>query len=140
MPRGIMILLAILSFVCSPGLLGAAEPVVAEWEIPFLNSWTGVAAGYGNGITVINQDRGTGPHGPHVSDRVTVTGNTIRHLGVNGKTGANDGCRYDVTFDGNTYIARPLWFSFSQIHWCSAMTLEQFQEAGHEASGVAIVE
>ncbi len=42
---GMVILL--LSFVLCPGLLQASDVKVKQWEIPFLNAWTGVAAGYG---------------------------------------------------------------------------------------------
>lgn len=103
------------------------------------NDVTVAASGGGNGITVVDQERGSGIYGPHVSDRVTVTGNTIRHLGISGVSGSNAGCYRDITFDDNTYIAKPLWFTYRMIHWCSAKRFDEFQDVGQEANGTAIV-
>ena len=47
MKRGMIVSLIVLSLVVSPGIVWASEIKVDQWEIPFLNAWTGSAAGYG---------------------------------------------------------------------------------------------
>jgi branched-chain amino acid transport system substrate-binding protein len=49
MKSGMKIILAILVslLATSPSYSEAAEVKVSQWEIPFINSWTGAAAGYG---------------------------------------------------------------------------------------------
>jgi hypothetical protein len=46
-----------------------------------------VGSAYGNGISVIHQDRGAGRHGPWASKNTYVHQNTIIHLAANGMNG-----------------------------------------------------
>jgi hypothetical protein len=76
-----------------------------------------VAADFGNGISVINQDRGEGAHGPWISNNVRVYRNEIIHLGANGKNGMiadhdKEWFYHDSgnLFHSNTYVVPdPAW-------------------------------
>ena len=93
----------------------------------------------GNGITIVHQDRGDGPRGPYRAERVTVMDNVIRHQGNTGVNGAPDGCELGNRFDSNIYEALADWFTSNGFMWCGDITWEQFQAAGHEANGTAVV-
>ncbi len=94
----------------------------------------------GNGITIVNQNRGQGSLGPYRSDHVTVTDNTIRHLSIGGKNGAPGGCnQVDVLYDNNTYIAPAQYFEVGRFEWCGVFDFEQFQNRGQEANGTAVI-
>ena len=97
-----------------------------------------VSAAGGNGIAIVNQERGVGPRGPYRSNRVTVSDNTIRHLGLAGRNGAPNGCHQTNTFDRNRYEAPARWFERTQFEWCGLRTWEQFRDLGQEPNGVRI--
>ena len=98
-----------------------------------------VSAFGGNGIAIVNQRRGSGIRGRYVSERVSVTNNTIRHLGVAGSNGAPNGCASSENlFDGNTYEALGAWFKLANFEWCGLLTWDEFQELGHEPAGTAV--
>jgi hypothetical protein len=70
-----------------------------------------VGPDYGNGISVINQNRGKGRHGPWVARNNFVHNNTIIHLGASGASGmvADHGREWfddnsGNLFDSNTYV------------------------------------
>jgi hypothetical protein len=98
-----------------------------------------VAAGGGNGIYVINQNRGSGALGPWVAANDYVHGNTISGLGSNGKSGLADDTGSTASmgdvFDSNHYIVQngqsnKLWV------WLGAgFDWTGFQGAGQEAQG-----
>jgi hypothetical protein len=99
-----------------------------------------VAASYGNGITIVNQNRGSGRYGPYVSENVTVTHNTIRHLGGAGREGSPSGCSLNNTFDYNTYIATNYWWTtYRRFEWCGVKYWGEYREAGLEAHGERVV-
>jgi len=94
----------------------------------------------GNGITIVNQDRGSGDRGAYVSNRVTITENTIRHEGRRGLNGSHD-CQQglDNVYVGNTYEAPAAWFNGQPFMWCDFLTWAEFRNtAGQEAAGVAV--
>ena len=98
-----------------------------------------VSAFGGNGIAIVNQRRGSGIRGRYVSERVSVTNNTIRHLGVAGSNGAPNGCASSENlFDGNTYEALGAWFKLANFESCGLLTWDEFQELGHEPAGTAV--
>jgi hypothetical protein len=103
------------------------------------NDVTVAASGGGNGIAVVNQNRGSGTFGPYLSEHVTVTDNTIRHLGVSGRNGAPNGCNQDNTFNNNTYIAPAKWFDYDFFEWCGVFDFEEFQARGQELDGTAVI-
>lgn len=103
------------------------------------NDVTVAASGGGNGISVINQNRGSGTFGPYLSEHVTVTDNIIQHLSVSGKNGAPNGCNQDNTFNNNTYIAPAEWFDYNRFEWCGLSDFEEFQARGQELDGTAVI-
>ena len=102
------------------------------------NDVTVAASGGGNGITIVNQSRGSGSYGPHRSDNVTVTGNTIRHLSNSGREGAPNGCNQSNTFDNNTYYAPSSWFNTNHFEWCGVHDWDKFRTFGQEPNGTAV--
>ena len=70
-----------------------------------------VGSDYGNGISIVNQDRGKGRHGPWVAKNNFVHNNTIIHLAAKGWNGlvADHGREWfddnsGNVFDSNTYV------------------------------------
>jgi parallel beta-helix repeat protein len=79
-----------------------------------------VSAAGGDGITVVNQNRGSGDLGAYISENITVTGNDVTYLGDVGQSGVADdtngfSCQNqaNVTFEGNTYRVA----SLDNAHW-----------------------
>lgn len=103
-----------------------------------------VAAGGGDGIGVINQNRGSGNLGAYVSRNVTVANNDITYLGGAGQSGVADdtssrfSCQDEagVSFEGNTYRIGSTdtrhWF------WCTDLDWSGLQASGVETQGIAI--
>lgn len=70
-----------------------------------------VAAGFGNGISIVSQDRGAGKLGDYKANGNNIHQNTIIHLGEHGHNGLVADANIeefwksnDNRFDGNTYI------------------------------------
>jgi len=102
-----------------------------------------VSAAGGDGIAVVNQNRGSGNLGVYISENVTVTGNDITYLGDVGQSGVADdtngfSCQNqaNVSFEGNTYRVGSLenahWF------WCGSLDWSSLQARGEETLGIAI--
>ena len=99
-----------------------------------------VASG-GNGIVIINQNRGTGTLGPLVSANDYVHNNTITYLGPLGFSGTADdtGGKPPTgdSFDYNQYTVVKAagwhWRWFGTTSW---LNWNQFKAAGQEAHGV----
>jgi len=94
-----------------------------------------VSAQGGDGITVVNQQRGAG----WVSERVIVRNNRIVHEGTAGQTGLAGACQRSQgnRFDGNRYEAPRQWFVWDRFEWCGTATWAEFRAAGHEENGIA---
>ncbi len=96
-----------------------------------------VASGGGNGIGIINQNRGSGALGPWVAANNFVHGNTITHLGSNGRSGwADDTGGNTATgnqFDSNHYVLQ----NGGSAHWDwpAYMDWVEFQADGQEEHG-----
>jgi hypothetical protein len=80
-------------------------------DVEVYNNIVEVGPDYGNGISVINQKRGKGYHGPWVARNNFVHNNTIIHLGASGASGmvADHGKDWfddnsGNLFDSNTYV------------------------------------
>ena len=99
-----------------------------------------VAAGGGNGIFIINQNRGSGALGPWVAANDYVHGNTITALGAKGDSGFADDTGSTASlgnvFNSNHYIVQngqsnKFW------GWLGAgFDWSGFQGAGQEAQGI----
>lgn len=118
-------------------LWGAQIMLIASENIEVRNNVAMVDAAGGNGITLIDQERGTGRFGPRRLAAVTVGDNLIVYLGGAGVSGmAGDGSRAmpqsTILFDRNTYIApgaNPRW------SWGSLRAWEEFRSMGQETNG-----
>ncbi|MDA0350857.1 MAG: right-handed parallel beta-helix repeat-containing protein [Chloroflexi bacterium] len=103
-----------------------------------------VAASGGDGIAVINQNRGAGRFGTYRSENVTVQGNDITYLGALGQSGIADdtpggySCQGGANnvFNGNTYRTAngtaKYWF------WCNELTWSALQARGSEGQGILV--
>jgi parallel beta-helix repeat protein len=102
-----------------------------------------VAASGGDGIAVVNQNRGSGNLGNYVSRNVTVRNNDVTYLGNVGQSGVADdtggfACQSNGnnTFDANTYhggtATTKLWF------WCGDLNWTGMQSRGAEPQGTHI--
>jgi hypothetical protein len=99
---------------------------------------TAVVGNYGNGITVVQQNRGKGKFGPYWASHVSVEHNDITYLTSRSTTtGASEdtGKFYGpIEFDYNTYHDAqggnsPHW------RWNAILNWTQFQALGQEAHG-----
>jgi len=96
-----------------------------------------VSTGGGNGIALINQNRGSGSQGAWVAANNYVHDNTITYLGSSGASGIVDDTGGNTavgnSFDYNHYILQNAtnkhWSWFSSTDW------QGFQAAGQEAHG-----
>jgi hypothetical protein len=97
-----------------------------------------VPVGGGNGIALINQNRGAGALGPWVAANNYVHGNTITHLGDNGASGLVDDTHGNTAvgnrFDSDHYIlphtGKTHWQWFTGKDWAG------FQGVGEEVHGI----
>jgi hypothetical protein len=68
-----------------------------------------VPATGGNGITVVNQNRGSGAYGSYTAKNISVYNNTITYLGATGASGLGDATSPSqssgISFNHNRYIA-----------------------------------
>ncbi|ABF40669.1 hypothetical protein Acid345_1668 [Candidatus Koribacter versatilis Ellin345] len=96
-----------------------------------------VAPGYGNGIAVINQNRGTGAYGPRVASNNTVHFNVVVYHGSAGTTGFADdtgtAAATQNAFDNNIYVTP----NCAGVHWrwLSGKYWTDFQGLGQELNG-----
>lgn len=96
----------------------------------------------GNGIGIIQQNRGSGPGGPRLAINNSVHNNTIVYRG--GVSASGETADYNLpdlllhgnnTFDYNTYhLSDPNWYHWA---WGPAYTFEGFKQAGLELHGSA---
>jgi hypothetical protein len=115
-------------------LWGAQILVQNSSDVLVIDNDVTVAAEGGDGITVVNQNRGE-----WVAERVTVTGNRITHLSAIGQDGVGGACQASQQnrFDGNQYTAPQNWFKWERFEWCGTVNWNEFRAAGHEATGTA---
>jgi hypothetical protein len=104
-----------------------------------------VPATGGDGIAVVNQQRGSGNFGPWVARRVVVTGNDITYLGTEGWSGVADdtggapSCNASAEnrFEGNTYRVGP-GDNARHWYWCAELGWNGFNGAGADIDGTLI--
>jgi len=86
-------------------LWGAGILVAGSWDVTVVDN---EVAGNLNGITVIQQDRGSGRLGERLVDDVVVRGNTVEigagTVGVSTDVRGSDLFDRSITFDDNTYL------------------------------------
>ena len=127
-------------------LWGSQILVQNSSNVKVLDNLVEVAGDFGNGISIVYQDRGAGAYGPWHSVSNTVYDNTIIHLGSHGQNGIatdeDDDSFWqeaDNRFDRNTYIVADL----DTEYWTSKDRDGLWDEVGDlglEANGDRIVE
>jgi Right handed beta helix region len=105
-----------------------------------------VSEGFGNGISVIHQDRGIGAHGLRDAIKNRIFDNVIIHLGQQGQNGivrdTNDTWfwkRADNQFDWNTYITTDTNGEYWAVEDQDGRW-NDFRKRGYEQNGELIVE
>jgi parallel beta-helix repeat protein len=96
-----------------------------------------VPLGGGNGIGLINEERGTGSLGVWVAANNSVQNNTVTYIGATGVSGLVDylggNTAVGNSFDNDVYVLKgggvEHWMWFNEMNW------GQFQNAGQEGSG-----
>lgn len=104
-----------------------------------------VAAGYGNGITIIHQDRGDGEYGEYLTQNNYIHNNRIIHLGDRGRNGMVADFQQEWfktqsnnRFDRNTYVVpKPNRSRFAGKD--GFRSWEAFLENGMEPNGQRII-
>ena len=93
-----------------------------------------VPATGGNGITLVNQNRGSGTNGPWVIQNDSVHKNTITYLGSKGYSGIADDTKPHASnsnsFDANRYILKG--GGTNHWYWYSDMSWEKMTQAGRQ--------
>jgi hypothetical protein len=93
----------------------------------------------GNGIAIINQNRGSGTQGPWVGANDSVYDNTVTYLGSNGRSGLVDdtggNTAVNNSFNSNHYILKAGGAGLTHWDWFQAFDWKGFQSAGQELNG-----
>jgi hypothetical protein len=100
-----------------------------------------VSGAGGDGIGIVEQNRGSGAYGPWVSRNNNVHHNEIHHNGLAGDNGLAGGCSsgHNNTWDYNTYYAPRLWFTYGRFEACGPKrTWNEFRALGWEAHGTRV--
>lgn len=93
-----------------------------------------VPATGGNGITLVNQTRGSGSNGPWVTRNDRVHDNTITYLGPKGYSGIADDTKPHTSnsnsFDANRYVLKG--GGVNHWYWYYDMSWEKMTQIGHQ--------
>ncbi len=122
-------------------LYGAQILISSSRNVEVTNNEVAVSASGGNGIAIIQQDRGTGAHGDHLSIQNNVHDNTIYHLGVSGMDGvAGEWPTGDFYADANNSFDYNHYYVVDASHdywgWSNAnRTWAELQAEGQELHG-----
>lgn len=116
-------------------------------DVTVTNNTVEVPESFGNGISLIHQDRGDGAHGPWVTKNVTVSDNVIIYLGTRGLSGLVADYQREVfenegnnTFNRNTYVIRTQDQAFWQDSDGNRLTWKMLANYKHEPEGKLVVE
>jgi hypothetical protein len=95
-----------------------------------------VAAGYGSGLVIVNQDRGSGTYGPHLGAYDTVENNSVTYEGTDGAGGVMGIAATGVAniIDYNTYHIT-VGLNAHHFEAFGVTTFAQFQAAGFDQHG-----
>jgi len=120
-------------------LWGAQILISSSRDVEVHDNSVVVARDGGNGIAVVQQNRGWGMRGPYLAVNNYIHDNEVRYLGSWGLTGAD--ADYDLdgmydgnnTFESNTYLVTDL----AQDHWLwdGIKDWPAWQAAGHDPAG-----
>jgi hypothetical protein len=96
---------------------------------------------HANGITIIQQDRGTGAYGPHLTTGNHIHTNVVNYLGSIGQTGAAADYEPSVMYGGGNLFDSDIYHagSLQTYHWAwnGNLTWSGFRAKGQEAHGSA---
>lgn len=127
----------------SPWLYGGQIMISSSGDTEVYGNEITISEEGGNGITIIQQERGGGVAGPYVALNNHIHNNTIVHLGVTGQNGMASDVEIDESywegnlFDENTYYV-PVT-DYAAWSWeNSRQDWQSFQAVGQEANGLLL--
>ena len=124
-----------------PWLYGSNIQIANSNNTEVFGNTVEVASEGGNGIGVVQQDRGTGAFGPHLTFNNYIHDNDVTHLDNSGRSGAAADFQEEVVytgnnvFDFNTYHVPNL--TKSRWHWRDTNDWDEFRANGQEPNGFA---
>ncbi len=123
-------------------LWGAQILLQNSQNVEVYNNEVWVSSQGGDGIGMVQQNRGSGALGPWLSRNNNVHHNEIHHQATKGNNGLAGGCQASANnrFNFNTYYAPSAYFTTAALfEMCGPKrTWSQFLAGGWEANGVAI--
>jgi parallel beta-helix repeat protein len=128
------------NYVGDSGWLWGAQILIQNSrDVEVYGNTVDVAADRGNGIGIIQQDRGNGAHGPHIAANNYIHNNSITHRGKQGANGEvadfkqEELLQQNNRFDYNNYhVADPDGWHWQ---WCAPLTWEGLRQHKQELHG-----
>ena len=125
----------------SPWLYGAQIMISSSRNTEVQGNMVVVAADGGNGITMVQQNRGTGAYGPRITINNYVHHNQITYLDNSGVSGGAADFDHDTFYNGNNEFDYNIYHAprldLSRWKWKETRDWSGFKAAGREANGVA---
>jgi parallel beta-helix repeat protein len=129
-------------------LWGSQILVQNSRDVTVRDNYVEVPANFGNGISLIHQDRGdTGAHGKWITANTKVYDNTIVFMGDRGATGLVADFEREIfetkgnnSFNGNTYVIRSANQPFFQESDGNLIPWSRLEDYGREPDAKLIVE
>ena len=120
-------------------LWGAQILVQDSKNVQIYGNTVTVAAAGGDGIGLVDQNRGSGQYGTWNLENVTVRDNHIYHESSAGNNGIAGGCNQNNSFNRNTYHVPNGYENLERWEYCGPKrTWSQFRSFGMEAQGTIV--
>ncbi|HEY1241956.1 MAG TPA: right-handed parallel beta-helix repeat-containing protein [Bryobacteraceae bacterium] len=103
-----------------PWMWGAQILIQNSSNVMVYGNIVDVSAGYGNGIGIIQQDRGSGAYGPHISANNAIYGNSITYHGAQGSSGEATDFNEQTLISSQSNIFDYNWYHVTDpaaAHW-----------------------
>lgn len=112
-----------------PWMWGAQILIQNSNNVSVYGNTVDVSDAYGNGIGIIQQDRGSGAYGPHLSFNDFVYSNSITYRGAQGASG--EACDYN---EPTLLATQNNWFDYNSYH-VTDPTASHWMWAGYQSWG-----
>ena len=112
-----------------PWMWGAQILIQNSSNVSVYGNTVDVSAAYGNGIGIIQQDRGSGAYGPHLSFNDFIYGNSITYRGAQGASG--EACDYN---EPTLLATQNNWLDYNSYH-VTDPTTSHWMWAGYQSWG-----
>jgi hypothetical protein len=120
-------------------LWGAQILVQDSKNVQIYGNTVTVGSNGGDGIGLVDQNRGSGQYGTWNLENVTVRDNHIYHESFTGENGVAGGCSQNILFNRNTYHVPNNYEDYERWEYCGPKrTWAQFRSYGMEAQGTIV--